>query len=108
MNTNTDIDDIEMESAHNAEHTENKSLLQRKKRSAIPNNDQLKSQLESFKIDANACSKYIYEYTKNVNNFTVFPNIKPGYLRPNLPSKYFFFVYLCVFYLECTLLRTCT
>lgn len=45
------------------------------------------SQIEAFRKNAQLCVDYVCDYTKNVANWLVFPDVTPGYLRPLLPRN---------------------
>lgn len=45
------------------------------------------SQIYDFRRNAKLCADYICDMGKKVAKKRVFPNVRPGYLRPLLPSK---------------------
>lgn len=46
----------------------------------------LAQQIEEFRVNALICKDYIYDYANTIESRNVYPNVKPGYLRPNLPG----------------------
>lgn len=44
------------------------------------------SQIADFRRNAKLCTDYICDMGKKVAKKRVFPNVRPGYLRPLLPS----------------------
>lgn len=45
------------------------------------------SQISDFRRNAKLCTEYICDMRKKILKKRVFPNVRPGYLRPLLPSK---------------------
>lgn len=45
------------------------------------------TQLDYFRKNAILCADYICEYIKNAPKRSVYPDVKPGYLRPLLPKE---------------------
>lgn len=45
------------------------------------------SQINDFRRNAKLCTDYICDMRKKILKKRVFPNVRPGYLRPLLPSK---------------------
>lgn len=45
------------------------------------------SQINDFRRNAKLCTDYICDLAKKVPKKRVFPNVRPGYLRPLLPSN---------------------
>ncbi|KAG4066550.1 hypothetical protein HA402_007186 [Bradysia odoriphaga] len=44
------------------------------------------SQLSDFRRNTKLCTEYICDLTKKISKKRVFPNVRPGYLRPLLPT----------------------